>query len=155
VKVKKINATALPLPFKMKENSILIQAGGGLVENEKGEILFMFRRGKWDLPKGKLDPGETLESCALREVEEETGVGQLQLIRFLIITEHIYQERGQFILKRTHWYLMNADSNQPLIPQKEEDITELKWVGTQDHEMILENTYPGILEVLRAGGIRI
>ena len=55
---------------------MIIQAGGGLVENEKGEVLFMFRRGKWDLPKGKLDPGETLEACALREVEEETGVGR-------------------------------------------------------------------------------
>ena len=139
----------------IKENSILIQAGGGLVENEKGEILFMFRRGKWDLPKGKLDPGETLESCAVREVEEETGVGRLELIRFLIITEHEYEERGQCILKQTHWYLMKADSSQPLIPQKEEDITELKWVGRPDYKMILDNTYPGILEVLRAGGIRI
>ncbi len=136
----------------IKKNRILIQAGGGLVENEKGEILFMFRRGKWDLPKGKLDPGETLESCAVREVEEETGVSRLELIRFLITTEHEYEERRQFILKQTHWYLMKADSSQPLIPQKEEDITELKWVGRPDYKMILDNTYPGILEVLRAGG---
>ena len=63
---------------------ILLVAAGGLVENEKGEILFMFRRGKWDMPKGKRDPGETLEECALREVEEETGVGQLHLKKFLM-----------------------------------------------------------------------
>ena len=66
-----------------KQNQNRIQAGGGLVENEKGEILFMFRRGKWDLPKGKLDPGESLENCALREVKEETGIRILELKRFL------------------------------------------------------------------------
>ena len=81
------------------ENRIFIQAGGGLVENELREVLFIFRRGKWDLPKGKLDRGETLEQCAIREVEEETGVRQLNLVRFLLITEHEYVERGKKILK--------------------------------------------------------
>jgi len=105
------------------EHRILIRAGGGLVENEKGEVLFMFRRGKWDLPKGKLDPGETLESCALREVKEETGVSQLELIQFLLVTEHEYEERGLFILKETHWYRMKTTSHESLIPQTEEDIS--------------------------------
>jgi 8-oxo-dGTP pyrophosphatase MutT (NUDIX family) len=135
-----------------KENRVLIQAGGGLVENEKKEILFMFRRGKWDLPKGKLDPGETLESCALREVEEETGVRQLALIKFLVVTEHAYEERGLLILKETHWYLMKTNSRQLLIPQTEEGITELKWVGEADFKIIQENTFPGILDVMRSGG---
>lgn len=130
----------------------MIRAGGGLVENEKGEILFMLRRGKWDLPKGKLDPGETLESCAIREVEEETGVRQLELIKFLLITEHEYEERGQFILKETHWYLMKTNSRQALVPQIEEDITELKWADSPDIKVIQENTYPGIIEVLKKGG---
>src|SRR5580704_13598268 len=99
------------------ENRILVKAAGGLVINENKEILFMFRRGKWDLPKGKLDPGESLESCAQREVKEETGISYLELLRFLLITQHEYEERGQVILKETHWWLMKANSNQKLIPQ--------------------------------------
>jgi 8-oxo-dGTP pyrophosphatase MutT (NUDIX family) len=135
-----------------KKNRILVKAGGGLVLNEKGEVLFIFRRGKWDLPKGKLDPGESLESCALREVIEETGVAQLEIIRFLLVTEHEYEELGRVILKETHWWLMKTNGNQPLIPQTEEDITELKWIGPSDFKIVQQNTYPGILDVLRAGG---
>jgi 8-oxo-dGTP pyrophosphatase MutT (NUDIX family) len=136
-----------------KENRILVQAAGGLVQNERGEVLFMFRRGKWDLPKGKLDPGETLESCALREVTEETGVGQLELIKFLLITEHEYEERGLAILKETHWYLMKTNGDQPLVPQAEEDISELRWIGPSDFKIVQRNTYPSIIEVLKAGGL--
>jgi 8-oxo-dGTP pyrophosphatase MutT (NUDIX family) len=138
-----------------KENRILIKAGGGLVINEKCEVLFIFRRGKWDLPKGKLDPGESLESCALREVIEETGVGQLEIIRFLLVTEHEFVESGQVILKETHWWLMKTNGSQPLIPQTEEDITELKWIGPSDFKIVQQNTYTGILEVLRAGGYSV
>jgi 8-oxo-dGTP pyrophosphatase MutT (NUDIX family) len=131
---------------------ILILAAGGLVENEKGQFLFMFRRGKWDLPKGKLDPGETLEECALREVEEETGVGRLELKKFLLQTLHEYEELSKVIEKKTHWYSMMTTSLQTLIPQTEEDITELKWIAPADFEIVLRNTYPAIVEVLRAGG---
>lgn len=132
---------------------MVVKAGGGLVKNEKGEILFMFRRGKWDLPKGKQDPGESLENCALREVEEETGVGSLTVQKFLLVTEHPYEEKGQLLLKETHWWLMTTNSQQPLVPQTEEDITELRWIGTSEMNMILLNTYPGIIEVLKAGGV--
>lgn len=131
---------------------MIIQAGGGLVENEKGEVLFMFRKGKWDLPKGKLDPGETLEACALREVEEETGVGRLELKKFLLVTEHAYEEKGIPILKITHWYQMKTDSHQSLIPQAEEEISELRWIGPADFKIVLRNTYPSILDVLKSGG---
>ncbi len=134
------------------ENRIFIQAGGGLVENERREILFIFRRGKWDLPKGKLDRGETLEQCAIREVEEETGVRQLKLIRFLLITEHEYVERGHKILKETHWWLMKADGIQTLIPQTEEDITEIRWIGSENLNLVLQNTYPAIADVLKSAG---
>ncbi len=134
------------------DNRIFIQAGGGLVENEQREVLFIFRRGKWDLPKGKLDRGETLEQCAIREVEEETGVGQLQLIRFLLITEHEYVERGKKILKETHWWLMKTGGSQTLVPQTEEDITEIKWVGSADFDVVLQNTYPAIVDVLKSAG---
>jgi 8-oxo-dGTP pyrophosphatase MutT (NUDIX family) len=136
-------------------NRILVKAGGGLVINEKEEILFMFRRGKWDLPKGKLDPGESLESCAQREVKEETGINHLALIRFLLVTEHEYEERGQVILKETHWWMMKTIGNQKLVPQTEEDISELKWIGPSDFKLVQQNTYPGILDVLRAGGYSI
>ena len=132
---------------------ILILAAGGLVENEKGAILFMFRRGKWDLPKGKLDPGETLEECALREVGEETGVGQLDLKKFLLQTLHEYEELGKVIQKKTHWFQMTTTSHQSLLPQTEEDITELRWIAPADFEIVLRNTYPAIVEVLRAGGL--
>jgi 8-oxo-dGTP pyrophosphatase MutT (NUDIX family) len=136
----------------MKEkNNVFIHAGGGLVENEMGEFLFMFRKGKWDLPKGKLDPGESLEACALREVKEETGIGRLELKQFLLATEHEYTESGLLILKETHWYLMKADSHQKLIPQTEEDITELRWISPADFNIVQRNTYPAILEVMKAG----
>jgi 8-oxo-dGTP pyrophosphatase MutT (NUDIX family) len=135
--------------------NILILAAGGMVINERREVLFMFRRGKWDLPKGKLDPGETLEACALREVEEETGVKQLELIKFLLVTEHLYPERGKSILKKSHWYLMISSSNQKLVPQTEEDISELRWIGEGDIHIVERNTYPAILDVLRAGGFSL
>jgi mutator protein MutT len=150
-----LQIVALSLPIMNRENRIIIQAAGGLVENEKGEILFIFRRGKWDLPKGKLDPGETLESCALREVKEETGIDQLELKKFLLVTKHEYEESGLFILKETHWWLIKTNSRQPLIPQTEEDITGVKWMSPPDFKIVQQNTYPSILEVLRAGGYRI
>ena len=65
-----------------EKRRVIIKAGGGLVKNEKGEVLFMFRKGKWDLPKGKLDPGETMDACAVREVMEETGVSGLSIVNF-------------------------------------------------------------------------
>jgi 8-oxo-dGTP pyrophosphatase MutT (NUDIX family) len=135
------------------ENRTTILAGGGLVENEKGEILFMFRRGKWDLPKGKLDPGETMEACAIREVQEETGIQKVTITGFLLITRHNYEERGVPLIKESHWYRMKAEAGQVLVPQTEEDITDLKWVSPDSLGMVRRNTYPGIIEVLRAGGV--
>jgi 8-oxo-dGTP pyrophosphatase MutT (NUDIX family) len=133
------------------EKRKVIQAGGGLVENEKGEVLLMFRRGKWDLPKGKLDPGESLANCAIREVEEETGIRVQELQKFLLITKHNYHDRGAELIKETHWWLMKANSRQALIPQTAEDITELKWFAPSELSVVLQNTYPGIIEVLKAG----
>jgi 8-oxo-dGTP pyrophosphatase MutT (NUDIX family) len=130
----------------------VIQAAGGLVINEDGHILFMFRRNKWDLPKGKLDRGETLETCATREVEEETGIGKVTLKEKLVITYHTYDESGHHILKETHWYLLNAANNQPLLPQAAEQITQLEWAPPGDLKKYIANTYPSIIDVLKAGG---
>ena len=130
---------------------ILIQAGGGLVSNEKGDILFMFRRGKWDLPKGKLDKGETLEECAVREVAEETGLQDVKLDGPLLVTWHTYDDSGKHILKETHWYRMSATGAQALTPQAEEQITELKWVKEQDLATVLSDTFPSIKDVIRVG----
>lgn len=127
---------------------IVIKAAGGLVKNHKGEILMIFRRGKWDLPKGKLDAGETIEECALREVEEETGLKNPELGKLLKIAFHTYVQFGKHILKETHWYSMIAKGNENLIPQTEEDITETRWVKKTDLKNYLSNTFPAIAEIL-------
>ena len=126
----------------------LIEAAGGLVINNKQDVLMIFRRGKWDLPKGKLDKGETLEQCAVREVEEETGLTGIELGKKITETYHVYTEYGKHILKESHWYKMKVGSEQNLVPQAEEDITEIKWVSHADLKKYTSNTYQTILEVL-------
>ncbi len=130
----------------------IIQAAGGLVKNEEGELLFIFRRGKWDLPKGKLDKGETLEQCAVREVEEETGVKNIKLKKNLTVTYHTYNENGKHCLKESHWFNMSTRGEQSLVPQQEEQITQLQWVTENKIAGLLKNTYPSIIDVLIAGG---
>ncbi len=127
----------------------LIVAAGGLIKNEKQEILMIFRRGKWDLPKGKMDEGETLENCAKREVEEETGLQKPKIIKPLKITYHTYIQFGKHILKETHWYLMEVSGDEKLIPQTEEQISEIIWVKKEDLQKYVANTYPTIEMVLK------
>jgi 8-oxo-dGTP pyrophosphatase MutT (NUDIX family) len=128
--------------------AVKIIAGGGIVENEEGKILFQFRRGHWDLPKGKLDEGETIEECALREVEEETGLRNIELRKPIGITTHFYTERDEDIEKETHWFAMKVAGEQELTPQIEEDITELRWVGKDELEDYLTNTFDNIIEIV-------
>ena len=127
----------------------LIQAGGGLVKNKNQEILMIFRREKWDLPKGKLDEGETIEQCAKREVEEETGLSHIKIIKPIAITYHTYILFGKRNLKETHWYLMNAVGDEKLIPQTEEEITEIIWAKKEELSKYLMNTFPTIEMVLK------
>jgi len=126
----------------------VIEAAGGIVQNEKKELLFIYRRGKWDLPKGKLEKGEKEQDCALREVTEETGVTDLHLKKKVGETYHVYDEFGKHFLKISHWYYMSCSSKQKLIPQTEEDITELKWVKTMDIKEPMKNTYASIKDIL-------
>ena len=134
---------------------ILIQAGGGFVQNEREELLLMLRRGKWDLPKGKLDKGESLEQCGVREVKEETGLVSVKLKKFLLVTYHTYDESGKHFLKESHWFRMTAGGDQQLIPQKSEQITKLQWTAEKEIMMLAKNTYPSILDVIKAGGYKI
>lgn len=127
---------------------VLVQAAGGLVENENGEWLLIHRRGKWDLPKGKLEKGEKLEKCAVREVEEETGLKKVKLAQPLCITWHTYHEGTKFILKESHWFKMNVAGKQSLVPQTEEDIHEVKWVKPSGIEEYLGLCFPSVTDVL-------
>lgn len=127
----------------------IIMAAGGLVANEKNNILLIFRRGKWDLPKGKLDKGEKLEECAVREVEEETGLRNVKLTTPLTITYHTYYEGARFILKESHWFKMNVFGKQDLIPQAEEDIHDIRWVNPVELNEYMKNTFPSVIDVLK------
>lgn len=130
-----------------------VPAGGGLVRNREGKYLLIFRHDVWDLPKGKQEPGESIETCALREVEEETGLHNLQLRERLCITHHTYQLFGQKILKHTYWYAMSDEREEPLLPQQEEDISRAEWVARERLPEYLEGTYPSIVEVFISAGL--
>ena len=129
-----------------------IVAAGGLVTNDKGEILMIFRRSKWDLPKGKLENNEPLELCADREIKEETGLTSLLLQKKLITTFHTYVEKDKQVLKETHWYQYLAPGYQEVAPQTEEEITRIDWVVPDELPTYTNNTYNLIMDVLESAG---
>ncbi len=126
----------------------IIEAAGGLVKNKKGEWLFIFRNGKWDLPKGKIEKGEAIKKAAVREVEEECGINGLKIIKELAATYHTYSIAGKNILKRTYWFEMESDYTGKLIPQTEEGITDVRWIAASDIKPVFDNTFDSIKEVL-------
>ena len=126
----------------------VIEAGGGLVLNDRGEFLVIYRNGTWDLPKGKLEKGEDFISAALREVEEETGLHELQVIEPLVSTYHTYHLKGKRILKKTKWSEMRYSGEAEPVLQAEEGITEYRWASPGNTGFIRENTYASILDVL-------
>ena len=130
------------------KNFNVIVAAGGIVKNEKEEILMIFRRGKWDMPKGKLDKGESIETCAVREVEEETGILDTKLFSPLTTTYHVYDEFGKHILKESHWFSMFSPGKQKLIPQLSEQITAIEWTDKKRRKQLLEECYPLIRDLL-------
>lgn len=127
----------------------VIEAAGGIVQNKEKDILFIFRKGKWDLPKGKMEKGEIPETCAEREIEEETGVVKLKLKKKICDTYHTYEDFGKHMLKISHWYYFTCTGKQTLVPQTEEDITDIQWIATKEIKKPVSNTYETIKDVLR------
>lgn len=132
---------------RLRKQYKLVIAGGGLVKNKKGKILFIFRNGRWDLPKGKAEEHELPEQTALREVKEECGLMNLSLIRHLTDTYHTYDLKGTRKLKKTIWYEMYSEDKE-LVPQIEEGISKIKWIKPEKLDKVFANTYPSIHDVL-------
>ena len=128
--------------FKKKFPEII--AAGGKVINNKSEILFIYRNKKWDLPKGKAEKNEIISETALREVEEETGIKNLSIIKPLEKTYHIFKRGGKNYLKTTYWFEMKSDFNGKLKPQKKEGITRVEWIGIENLSSILQKSYANI-----------
>ena len=134
-------------------NYLEVNAAGGLVTNSRGEFLLIRRSGLWDLPKGHQEPGEAIETTALREVEEETGISGLVLGDFIKVTDHTYFRNEKWHLKHTWWYGMSVSDDPELTPQTEEGITEVRWVSKEELPELLKQTYPTIVEVFRSRGL--
>ena len=137
------NAVALAL----KETFKMAPAAGGIVVTN-GKFVSIVRHGIPDLPKGHIEQGETPEVAAIREVEEETGIANLKIVKTLPSTWHCYLEHGQWTLKRTYWYLMSTAETIQATPQTEEGITEIKLIGNEEVENFLKNTFRSISEIL-------
>jgi 8-oxo-dGTP pyrophosphatase MutT (NUDIX family) len=127
---------------------ITVEAGGGLIINKEGHYLFMFRRGKWDLPKGKSEKGEPISDTAKREVKEETGL-DVEMNSTIGVTYHAYREGELIVLKKTYWFGMIYHGDQKPVPQTSEDISRIKWLDQSDIERtIYKNTYASIKDLL-------
>jgi len=135
--------------FKAELNVVV--AAGGLVCTPQKDLLLIHRLGRWDLPKGKLEDGEALEHCALREIEEETGAARLSIEKPLMITYHTYRQDGKNNLKESHWYLVKAAEKTALSPQTEENVTECLWVPLADIGPYIDGAFSSIADVLKAG----
>jgi 8-oxo-dGTP pyrophosphatase MutT (NUDIX family) len=134
-----------------------IEAAGGVVQNRDNEVLLIFRRGFWDLPKGKIDAGETVEEAALREVEEETGLKEVQLVSKIYFsnwlneaTYHSYPYKGSLALKVSHWFMMRYEGHGIPVPQEEEDIEQAIWVSSEALRGYYPDMFPNIRDVLDA-----
>ena len=132
---------------RFKKKIKVVKAGGGVVRNANDETLFIYRRNKWDLPKGKKDKGECIEDTAIREVEEETGVRNLMISNFLMKTFHIFKKQNKYFLKETSWFNMTTKYDGELSPQINEGISKVVWKNKLKLSRI-ENTFPNIKMIL-------
>ncbi len=136
---------------KFQECFKLIEAAGGLVKNNRAELLLIFRLERWDLPKGKIEKGEQVKAAAIREVQEECGIQEIKISGEAPVTYHTYLLNGKHILKKTYWFEMNyTGSDYTLTPQLEENITDARWMNQEELKLALKNTYPLIREVLQS-----
>jgi 8-oxo-dGTP pyrophosphatase MutT (NUDIX family) len=129
---------------KLKEKIPVQRAGGGLVYNSKGEVLFIFRNGKWDLPKGGKEKREKMKFTAMREVEEETGVNKLTITKKLQKTYHIFKRNGVYKLKITNWYEMQSTYEGIPVGQAEEGIEKVAWLNREQIKEAMKNSYENI-----------
>ncbi len=134
---------------EFKKHFISIEASGGIVLNNEKKLLLIKRFGKWDLPKGKIDLGESNEEAALREVEEECGVSQLSIVKEYSTTFHTYKNQGHRFFKITYWYLMNCKYTEKLVPQLEESITEAIWQDLNSFDLKETDSYWSIKDLLK------
>lgn len=125
-----------------------VTAAGGLVENDKGQFLFIYRKKKWDLPKGHVDKNETVKKAAIREVLEETGLYKVEIIQPIKPTYHIYYRNNRYHLKTTHWYHMSAPGDQELKAETEEEIEEVRWVKKEEAFEYAKKSYKSIEELV-------
>lgn len=130
------------------ESFAVLEAAGGLVVNNRNELLMIHRFGKWDFPKGHVEENELISQAAIREVTEETGAQKLTIIQKLPCTYHMYDNHGKMVIKRTHWYLMNTSFNHALKPQLEEDILAAVWVPNYAIEEYMEKSYAALRELV-------
>lgn len=132
--------------LKLLPNTI---AGGGKVFNLKGEVLFIFRNDKWDLPKGRVEGKESIEETAIREVEEETGVKGLKISKPLPTTYHIFKRNGKHRIKVTYWFEMRTNYKGKLLPQLKEGITKAEWLNEAESIQVLNQSYANIKALIR------
>ncbi|MFM1913469.1 MAG: hypothetical protein RIR51_1312 [Bacteroidota bacterium] len=125
----------------------LVKAAGGIVQNDLGQSLFIYRLTKWDIPKGKMEKGETSRICAVREIKEECNV-DVEILSKICTTYHTYSMKGKRVLKRTKWYYMKGN-NENLIPQKEEGIEKVEWKNPEDFQEVMKNTFSSIRYVIQ------
>ncbi|HTQ63154.1 MAG TPA: NUDIX domain-containing protein [Puia sp.] len=132
-----------------------VPAAGGIVINERNEILILFRRSKWELPKGHLEKGESFEDCALREVKEETGLKNLAIVKYIGITEHEYYDNKlkSEAIKETRWFEMKTWGDCSLHPQAEESIELIRWVVKDELMSFLRNSYTNIVYIFHQAGL--
>ena len=145
-----LNDSTDELLKEVKTGFTIVEAAGGVVKRKDGKMLAIFRRGKWDLPKGKVEKGEFYKQTALREVQEECGLSRIELGQRLPDTYHTYSENGRNILKRTVWYEMLLTGDEVPVPQTEEDITDFMWFDYQSVSEIMKNTYESLKDTIIA-----
>ena len=132
------------------DQHLKIEAAGGIVQNSKQNILFIYRNGIWDLPKGKIEINEDIKIAAIREVEEECGPVNPVITEDTLCTYHTYLHKDELDLKKTHWFFMSYNGSSYYIPLLDERITKVKWMNFEEIEIVKKATFKSIVDVIDA-----